>query len=980
MVVIWGFLCCLAFNPVAIAEPLAVVLASFSKAESAKALRDALTNTLTGAGNQFSVLSSVYVSGDSRRFYRVVIASSSMSEVELKQLAQRAGYDKAWMLRALPESILSQLSPVANLLPSMSQPDSAAPSPPSVTAIPDKPIDVAKSGVVPGQSSTAATSVAPGSATQSAIRGDLLTENDYQQILGNEEGIPFHRIQMQNARHDDLEIKLDGKVDEAIWQTLHPYDNMIVAVPFKGRPGELATETRMIATEKGLFVSAVMKQAPESLVERYSVRDDFIDRDTFGVTLDVSGEGLVAYWFIIALGGSQMDGKVLPERNYQRDWDGPWIGKSARRDDGWSMEMYLPWSMMNMPESGTSRNIGFAMSRQISSTNERYQWPGYSYSSARFVSALNQADVQGVQPRSQLFVVPYVAATANRAADENDVRVGADISWKPSPKLETTTSLNPDFGSVEADDVVLNLKAAETFFPEKRLFFLEGNEVFDVTPRSNTGNIYRIIVNDDFNTSSRKVFLNDYAPTPISLMNTKRIGGATTQVSVPAGVRVNRGETDRPTQLLGAAKVVGQLGEFRYGVLGAVEDDVQWYGTNAAGNRVDVESDGREFSVARLVYENVKTSRLAVGYLGTMVTGSLYDALVHSVDGHYTSADGKLILDGLALQSDVGDVTGDGAMFDFLYNASPNLRHKVELEYFDERVNFSDFGFLSRNDYAGVRYVAMYNKQKFTKNISNYRTTLVVEQQQNVSEGQRVGGGVYWRNHLGLPGRNTVRVATAWFPERWEDIDSRGNGAYVVEPGGWVNLHLATDAAAPVSWSASVGGFTEDTGTWSGNYTLGASIRPTGNVTVDVDLRYKRHHDWLVYQGNRNFGSYEAIEWQPSVKFDWFITPAHQLKLSLQWVAVDAQESEFWEIPAGDGRLQPGTRTLPDHNFTVSRLTTQLRYRWEIAPLSDFSLVFNLGNALPNQRSADFDDLFSDTFDNPTIDSIVAKLRYRFGN
>jgi hypothetical protein len=61
-------------------------------------------------------------------------------------------------------------------------------------------------------------------------------------------------------------------------------------------------------------------------------------------------------------------------------------------------------------------------------------------------------------------------------------------------------------------------------------------------------------------------------------------------------------------------------------------------------------------------------------------------------------------------------------------------------------------------------------------------------------------------------------------------------------------------------------------------------------------------------------------------------------------------------------------------------MTTQLRYRWEIAPLSDFSLVFNLGNALPNQRSADFDDLFSDTFDNPTIDSIVAKLRYRFGN
>ena len=69
-----------------------------------------------------------------------------------------------------------------------------------------------------------------------------------------------------------------------------------------------------------------------------------------------------------------------------------------------------------------------------------------------------------------------------------------------------------------------------------------------------------------------------------------------------------------------------------------------------------------------------------------------------------------------------------------------------------------------------------------------------------------------------------------------------------------------------------------------------------------------------------------------------------------------------------------------DRDFTISRLSFQLRYRWEIAPLTDLFLVYNRGNSLPNQFDASFDDLFSDVFDEPIIDSFVAKIRWRFGN
>ncbi len=92
-------------------------------------------------------------------------------------------------------------------------------------------------------------------------------------------------------------------------------------------------------------------------------------------------------------------------------------------------------------------------------------------------------------------VETFIAAPSDQVYNESDVRVGADLSWKPSPKVELSATVNPDFGAVEADDVVLNLTASETFFPEKRLFFLEGSEIFNVMPRDDFSALYRIELN-----------------------------------------------------------------------------------------------------------------------------------------------------------------------------------------------------------------------------------------------------------------------------------------------------------------------------------------------------------------------------------------------------------------------------------------------------------------------------------------------------
>jgi hypothetical protein len=111
---------------------------------------------------------------------------------------------------------------------------------------------------------------------------------------------------------------------------------------------------------------------------------------------------------------------------------------------------------------------------------------------------------------------------------------------------------------------------------------------------------------------------------------------------------------------------------------------------------------------------------------------------------------------------------------------------------------------------------------------------------------------------------------------------------------------------------------------------------------------------------------------------NWFLAADHQIKFSFQWAGVKAYETQAYLVPSADGELEPSEGAAP-RDFTVSLLTTQVRYRWEIAPLTDFYVVYNRGNQLPSNEADAFGDLLSDAFKDPVVSSLVVKLRYRFG-
>ena len=401
-----------------------------------------------------------------------------------------------------------------------------------------------------------------------------------------------------------IDFKLDGKLNEPVWAAVPGYDNMRVLEPDTLAVPRHRTLMRYFYTARGLYVSMYAEQPRDTLLERLSSRDDFFSRDSVSITLDTSGAGIYGYWFSVALGDSLSDGKIAPERNYSREWDGPWDARTARTEAGWSAEMFLPWSMMAMPAAEGERRIGLYVSRQVGYLDERFGYPHLPATGARFMSALQPMTFSTVAPKRQLDLYPYASATHDFEAPDSKGRVGMDIFWRPSTNLQMSATVNPDFGAVESDDVVINLTATETYFPEKRLFFLEGNEVFETTPRSRPNS-------SGGRTAGSRRTSSLFAPAPTQVVNTRRIGGSP-DVSVPAGLEVPGYELAKPTDLMGALKATGQVSRVRYGAMGAIEDDMIIPGYDADGDEVDVATHGREFGVARVLYQDVGASRKSI--------------------------------------------------------------------------------------------------------------------------------------------------------------------------------------------------------------------------------------------------------------------------------------------------------------------------------------------------------------------------------
>lgn len=769
----------------------------------------------------------------------------------------------------------------------------------------------------------------------------------------------------------DANITLDGELDEPAWDRLTPITNFVTVDPDTLKPGHLATRMFMFYTEKGLYLGAEMEQDPATLLERLSSRDQGrLNRDYFAFTLDTSGEARYGFWFQTSLGDSATDGTILPEARYSTNWDGAWQRSSKRNETGWSVEFFVPWSILSMPKNEGKRTLGIFASRRIAYLNERWGWPALPFTQSKFFSRYQKLEVENVSPRQQWAAFPYASITRDNIEKGTFYKAGAELFWRPSTNFQATASLNPDFGTVESDDVIVNFSANEVFFPERRLFFLEGQEIFTTTPRSD----------------ARRNF------NPLTLVNTRRIGGSALEPDIPEDVEVTSNELNQPTELLAAIKATGQIGQMRYGVLSAFENDIKFDGAGPTttgpngeeipGGDINLRQFGRDYNVVRALFEpDTGGAYIGVGMLSSAVTHPERDAYVHSVDAHYYTEDRKWNADAQIVVSDItGEGTGIGGFTDLRWVQRQGLEHNLQLEYFDADLNINDLGFQRRADTYGARY-----------SFSNVNSS--VEGLQSVRTSGFLGGGWNTANRLTLAGTNINqeylfkslnRVAwrLAYNPTRFEDRNSFGNGTYKINTRWDGRLELGTNNSRRLAATLVTRIQQEDLGGWSRTYRTGLTWRMSDRMTSELSVRHTERDAWLLHTGDDTMATFKGTSWSPNLTLDFFPTARQQFRVALQWVAIDAREQEFFRIPTAAGRLIEREKAAEEESdsFTVSRVNLQVRYRWEIAPLSDLFLVYTRASSLPNSPGSNFGELFSDSFDQPFAEQLVLKLRYRLGS
>ncbi|MGI9323643.1 MAG: DUF5916 domain-containing protein [Pseudomonadales bacterium] len=754
--------------------------------------------------------------------------------------------------------------------------------------------------------------------------------------------------------HATADIKIDGVIDERVWQEATKVTDFTVIEPdTMGKP-RWPTTLMLLYTERGLYAAYDMEQPQESIVAVFSPRDTATAFSDFvGLVLDTSGDGKYGYWVSLAASGVKSDGTLIPESQFNRDWDGAWYGGTSRTERGWSAEIFMPWSQLAMPQQEGKRQISIFASRKSVALGERWGVPALPFTITKWIQNMRPMELSQVDPKQQWSVIPYASVTQDEVRSETKSRAGAELFWRPSTNFQLSASILPDFGNVESDDVVVNLSALETFFPEKRLFFLEGRDIFNTSPRA-----------DPFRNFS-----------PVTLVNTRRIGGTPRPPNVPNTVTVPIGELQQQAELHAAVKTTGQIGAVRYGFLAASEDDTDFETLSGRFGQT-----GSDYGTARILWEDSSFGGYrAIGAISTLVSHTEQDAVVHGLDYHFLTPNGRWKLDGQFMYSDKDEVgEGWGGFADILYTIRRGLRLKLDLSHFDTKLDINDLGFLRRNGVSRVNFAVDYTNPNLNwARWLEYDLNSVYEVNHR---GDVTRQGFAMGTDLRLNNLAKLETTVFFFGRRTDDLESFGNGDFTIASRWESEFDYFSDPAEKLSYQLGFSLDQEKTDGHAISARAGIIWRAAQNLKIDLLAEYIRRDGWLLHQELDNFTTFETREWRPKISADLFLTARQQIRLSAQWIAIKAKEERFYKIPSNAGELQEGAKPAgPSDDFNLSNLSFQLRYRWELGPLSDLFLVYTL-NGLDSNEDAGFSELFESSHQNPIAEQLVLKLRYRFGS
>lgn len=831
-------------------------------------------------------------------------------------------------------------------------------------------------------------------------------------------GVDAHPVMQRGDEDPPLSVKaaritrpvvIDGVLDEPAWAEAPPISAFRQRDPVQGAEPTERTEVYILYDDEALYVGAMLyDSSPDSIVARLGRRDAELKADRFGFFIDPYDDNRSGYYFGVNAAGTLYDGVLMNDDWEDDSWDGIWQARVRIHEEGWTAEMRIPYSQLRF-YARDRYTWGINLLREIARKNERDFLVYTPRNESGFVSRFpDLVGVEQIRPRRQVEVLPYVTAQArfndHEAGDPfNDGSrytpdMGADLKVGLTSNLTLNVTVNPDFGQVEVDPAVVNLSDVETYFQEKRPFFIEGASIFEFGYGGATSNW-------GFNWGNPAFFYS------------RRIGRAP-QGSLPDDADF----THHPdgTRILGATKLTGKIGGgWNVGMVHALTART-WADVAQAGALSEVEVEPRAYYGIFRGQREFGQGRQGLGFISTVALRDFAeDRIRDEVNGKaYTlGLDGWTFLDRdktwvVTGWAGMSQVHGTAERITALqrsalhYFQRPDARHvsvdstatsltgfsgRIALNkqrghfYTNSAIGFvtpsfdvNDVGFQARadviNGHLGFGY-RWTEPRSFYRNI-NLNAALFRSMD---FDGNTTWAGVWARTYMQFKNYYEVEAGFALNPRTTNNRLTRGGPLSINPPGAEMFFWMSSDSRK--RWVVSSNGFTYQSrgGT---TYSLNAGIewKPAANLSLSANPGVQWSNEpaqWVdgfddahathTFGRRYVFGEMDQVTLASSLRLNWTFTPQLSFQLYAQPLvsvgnyhrfkelarphsfdfnvfgengsAIRLVDEDTYEVDP-DGAGPASTLTFDNPDFSFKSLRGTAVFRWEYRPGSTLYLVW----------------------------------------
>ena len=738
---------------------------------------------------------------------------------------------------------------------------------------------------------------------------------------------------------------IDANLNEPEWDTAITINQYSEVIPFTLQPAEERTVAKIFSNENGIYVGFTNFQENSTMLSNKSLRDEIANTaDQNWISIDFDNDRQKAYLFFVTLANIKGDGIRRIGGWPEFDWDGDWEVKTKEYDGYWVSEFLIPWNVALMKNvDSEERTINISTIRKIA---YKQSWIGDAETSARrtnFLLKLRPIQIKNYT-QSKVNYFPYVSKTYNSVTGFNEDKIGAEIFISSGTGKQVNLTFNPDFGQAESDEVIVNFSAQETFYSEKRAFFNENQSLFDLSHYDR----YRVI-------------------------NTRRIGAASTY-DCQASSDENRcdGKRKSYTDIDFALRYTQKNDNSNVGIFVAQESDESF-------------TKGKNFYAIR---SKNKIGTRTIGYFLTHVVDNFTNkkATVNVIDFINVKSN-KLTLYTDFLSSEKEGVSGFGLRSQFVYKPTQLSRRSGSILYFEDSFRLNDFGYLKKNDWFHVGLGSDITKVDFNESSSVKERKIGTDFNYD-SDTSGNSNPTQLRQEYNFQYKDTSSFQASW------DLKTSGKNTTItrknvdfpfVKRNGSFSFNLDYESPSYGSWEYDwrVGYETADKyKTWSSEgyerrfAKIAGSIYPIDDFKLGWEFRVREEDEWLNWIKDNELAVYDLTQKIISINANWFKGYKHEIRLKSQFVALEA-ESPISLISDKAGYLYNHKSIVKP--FTDGITSFQVRYKYEIAPLSYIYLVYTKGGRVYDDESErNTSDVFKDPWENPDNEIFSLKFRLKY--